>query len=475
MDGLAGANNGCFVVFVANVEDHSTKIEATFAGESIDLGAHARIPRGSGRSLTYAPYDPDAGLPKDEVAILFLAGPGEVDEKPDGTLQFGPVRCPVAPARSSLTQVHGTGIGAAFRIRTSSPVVAYQMLPYGGGHAAVTGSTLLLPSSSYGTNYVAWSPARPGSIDVVASLDDTTVTIRPTEPIALGGAIDASPAHEPRDFHLRAGDVLQITQSRDLSGSPILADKPIAVFGGTPCMNVPSEIRWCDHGEQQIPPVSALGHEYVAVGHRARSAKPERYAYRVVGVVDGTKLSYDPPAPGPKSLNLGDVSDFSSTEPFVVRSQGATHPFALVAYMTGSGAVVEGYGDPEVVRSVPPAQYLDKYVFFTDPSYPETNLVVVRERDTPDVTLDCRGPLEDWARVGESRYEFARVDLSRHDFRPQGRCDNGRHVMKGGAPFGLTVWGWGSPETSSFTQDVSYAYAAGENIASINSVVVPPK
>ena len=47
--------------------------------------------------------------------------------------------------------------------------------------------------------------------------------------------------------------------------------------------------------------------------------------------------------------------------------------------------------------------------------------------------------------------------------------------MKSAAPFGLAVWGWGTPETTWFTNDVSYGYAAGENIAPINDVVLVPR
>ena len=46
------------------------------------------------------------------------------------------------------------------------------------------------------------------------------------------------------------------------------------------------------------------------------------------------------------------------------------------------------------VISVPPKQYMPAYVFFADPSYPETNLVIVRapvDDVFQDVTLDCAG------------------------------------------------------------------------------------
>ena len=55
-----------------------------------------------------------------------------------------------------------------------------------------------------------------------------------------------------------------------------------------------------------------------------------------------------------------------------------------------------GEGDPDWVNIIPPSQYLNRYVLFTDPTYPETNLVVVRtpskvDQMFADVTLDCGG------------------------------------------------------------------------------------
>jgi hypothetical protein len=251
-----------------------------------------------------------------------------------------------------------------------------------------------------------------------------------------------------------------------------LADKAIAAWGGHWGMDIPGNAQGIDAAHQQLPPIKAWGHEYVAVRYRDRTGQgDESVPWRLAGAVDGTTLTYTPQAPAgaPTSLRRGQVVEFNSPGPLVIASQDAAHPFYLAAHMTGGGPV-GGVGDPETVNVFPPAQYLDDYVFFTDPTYGETNLVVVRDRTLArDVTIDCQSePLTGWQPIG-AQYEYTRIDLQ-HLGAKVGSCDNGRHEMTSSAPFGLTVWGW--------DQAVSYAYPAGASVKPINSVVVtanPPK
>jgi hypothetical protein len=476
MDGGSAARNGCFVVFVANTSTARTHIDVSVGGSQLDPATYAKLPSGSGQSLTYNDYDPAAGLEPGKVAILFLAGPPEVGQTDVHMGKLNePVKCPVAPALSALTQTIGTGIGASFRVRTDNPVVAYQMLPYGGGYAAVTGATLLIPMSAWGTNYVAMNAYSAGelsgnartSMDIVAKEDGTDVTLLPKVDVLKAPGVDGAKANQPKTYRLDAGQTLQITQVEELTGSPIEATKPIALFAGMPCMNVPTNVGYCDHGEQQIPQIGALGHEYVGVPYRQRTNKAENPPWRIVGVVDGTTLAFDPPGVGPSSVGAGEVAEFTSGgRPFTVRSQDKDHPFVFVGYMTGADAVLGngqegGYGDADFVRTVPAAQYMSRYVFFTDPTYPETNLVVVRKRGGADVKLDCLGSVTGWTPVGSGAYESA--------------CDNGVHVMESDATFGLTVWGWGTPETRKTTGYVSYGYPAGENLAQLTETRLPPE
>jgi hypothetical protein len=261
-------------------------------------------------------------------------------------------------------------------------------------------------------------------------------------------------------------------------------------------MDIPVNHVRADSAHQMLPPIKALGHEYAAVRYRSRDTVIEEYSpYRVVGVVNGTSLVYEPSAPAgaPSSLNAGQMVEFIPNAPFVVRSQDSAHPFYMAQYMTG-GEPYDGTGDPEFVPMLTPEQYLPRYTFFTDPTYPETNLVVVRVKDSllgfPDVKLDCAGTLSGWTNLGTSGvYQFTRIDLSTGNFQGQNGCDNGVHVVEASfasdastatPKFGMTVWGWGSGATlqadieddPKFTRWVSYGYPAGANIQQLNSVVM---
>ncbi len=506
MDAMESGFGGCFVSFVANTSNANVHLDAEWNGQAIDLGLHAAIPEGSGLDIEYVPYDPAVGVPPGKVAILFLSN----DPQWHGTWR-APAACPVPAAMGLDAQVHygmniSTGKSSGFHITTDRPVVAYQMMPFNAGSAATTGATLLLPTSAWDTNYVAVGAYRaadfqglpiPPTTVVVAKDDDTAITMLPKVAVQGGIGFPQGTANTPYTFILDKGEFVEFIQTEELTGSPIESDKPVGVFAGHMGLRVPWDKGWSDHAEQQLPPVRSLGHEYAVASYRDRvEGVPEHRHHRIVGAVEGTTLVFDPPIPGaPTTIGLGTVAEIESDEPFVVRSQDDDHPFFVFTYMLGSDALAEqgapqGYGDSEFLRLVPGQQLLSRYVFFTDPTYPETNLVVVRRRGEAgfsDVELDCLGAVEGFVPIDAAdTYEVARVDLTRHVWEPQGNCDTGRREMWSDQPFALYVWGWGSPETRAGESapcdlskpdnscDVSYAYPAGENVIPINTVYVPP-
>jgi hypothetical protein len=490
----AGLNSAgdCFAAYVVNTWSSPVTISVDRGGYTLNsLDDFARIPSGSGLSLSYAPL-PGGQLPPGQMAILFLAGHDKA---------FAPCPAGVVTAYDAGDPaVHGTAIGSAFHIRTDRPVVAYDIYPYAGGATGSASATLLLPTASWGTNYLAVD-AYPGdaSLDflpwtaIVASENGTQVTLSPTADVQGGTGVAPTAKGKPSTYMLDQGQILQFTQLDELTGSAIQSTKPIGVWGGTTCMYVPKGFVACDAAHQQLPPVRSLGHEYVVARYRDRYAGAvESPPVRIVGAVDGTTLVYDPspPAGAPATIGRGQVVELSSSEAFSVKSQGDDHPFYVAQYMTGSsayqGTLSDSRGDPEFVNVVPPQQFQLAYTLFTDPTYPETELVVVRAQGSSgfaDVSLDCAGALSGWQPVGTAGlYEWTRVDLVTGNFEAVGSCDNGRHEIHSAAPFGVTVWGWGSEASGGditdptapgfFSQSISYAYPAGTGLTSITPVVV---
>lgn len=473
----------CLGAFVANNWGTPARLTVERGGTMLDASQFAYLPKGSGKNISYVPLA-DSVIPPGEVALVLLSRES--------------LDCP-SNLRAAVDQAgkEGTARGQAFHLSTDVPVVAYDIFPYGGGSTAISSATLLIPTTAWGDNYVGTTadaqiqplpedaPTIYPWLGIVAAEDATEVTLSPTQDIQGGGGVDPSGRGVPITYFLNRGQFLQFGQRTDLSGTIIQSNKPIGQWAGHRCANL--RLGACDGMHQQMAPIRALGFRYVAVRYRNRyDGIEEAPPWRIVGAVDGTTLTYDPPQPGaPLAINKGQVVTFETAGPFVVSSQDNRHPFIFSSYMTGftkprdtPGIPYAAAGDPEFVNVISPDQYLASYIFFTDPTYPDTNLVFVRKqaRDGTfkDVTLDCAGVLKDWKPAGKG-YEYTRVDLVRGNFEKQGTCDNGRHEAKSEEPFGLTVWGWGSSLTDPYVSTaVSYAYPAGASVQTINSVIVPP-
>jgi hypothetical protein len=478
-DVIVTRRGACFAAYVANTWTTPVTIEVERDGQSLPIDAFSRIPSGQGQGMSYVPLV-NGELAAGQVAILFLAS-------------FGGQACPsgVTPAiTTSDAAIHGTGRGSAFRIKATAPVVAYDIYPYGGGSSAVTSATLLLPTSAWDESYVAVDAYAKTAInegqpfvEVVGQHDGTTVMIQPTAAIVGGTGVAAAAQGATATYSLNTGEVLQFTQDAELAGSAIVADQPVGVWGGASCLNIDISTAACDAAHQQLPPVNAMGYRYFGVRYRNRYTNvEENVPWRVVGAVDGTTLTYTPSAPfgAPTTLARGQVAEFFSSTPFVVSSQDADHAFYMSGHMSGCqtyGDLDDCRGDPEFVNVVPPEQYLASYTFFTDPTYPETNLVFTRERQNgtfADINLDCLGTVGTWIPIDAAdTMEYARVDLVTGNFASVNGCNNGLHLATSTQPFGLVVWGWGSAlSTGFYSQAVSYAYPAGASVKPINNVII---
>jgi hypothetical protein len=478
----------CFAVFLANNWPLSASITIEHNGQQYSASAIGRVPNGTPNATGWPAVTGDA-VGTDSVAVLFLSS------DPNSTNIGNSLACPVAPAVGTTSgtavytgQPNATAMGKAWHITTSMPVSGYDILPYGGAGSFLPSAELMLPTTAWGTNYVAASPMTsmgPGWGQITASQDNTNVMISPSVALPGGPGVAAAPPHQTTTYTLGAGDYIQWQNAGDMTGSIINSDKPVSFTGGTAYLCVTSATSTgggCDSAHQMIPPVSALGFEYVGPPHATRRAdlQEESIRYRIVGAVAGTTLTYDPPiGSAPTTLGAGQVAEFETVGPFVVKSQDDMHPFYVGQYMAGCTLTVGSrpavspafanfgtLGDEEYVNILPPAQWLSSYVFFTDPTYATTNLVIVRKKTNgafQDVNVDCIGNVTGWHPVGGSGdYEITNVDLKRGT--QVGSCTDGHHSARSAAPFGVMVWGLDAAS--------SYAYPAGGNVGKINPVVV---
>lgn len=479
----------CHAMFVTNTWSRPARLTVTRGGTSYDATRFGRIVQ-NGVPARMWPAVPAEGIPVDSVAVLFLSSDPMSVMPETGT----PLSCPVTPAINLSTVISGTGQSMAWKVSSDVPIGAYDMMPYGGAPSFFPSAQLVLPASVYGQSYVvmnapvgtASSPG-PQWFQIVSTADDTTVRIRPTQDFAARAPLPALPRGVTTSITLPAGQVAQfeVRGDADPSGTVIVADRPIAVFAGNRFLRLqPTEAPGGDSTHQQQLPVNALSREYVGAPYETRrmDLMAETVPYRIVGAADGTTLAFDPPVPGaPTTVDRGQIADFRTNIPFVVRSQDAMHPFSFAQMMTSSTVpsgsrpgALEPYqgrllGDEEFVISMPPAQFLQRYVFFTDPSYPTTSLTIVRKRKPSGVfapvTIGCVGEVMGFRSVGSTgEYEYTTVDLLRAGVSASG-CTNGRHTAVSEAPFGITVWGMDSY--------ASYGYPAGGNAAVLADIPVP--
>jgi hypothetical protein len=482
----------CFAAFVTNTWGHPAHFEVARDGVDLDPAIFARVVTDGLTPAQWPPVPPE-GLAPGAVAVLFLSGdPMALHPQTDQ-----PLDCPVDTAVLAGTELKTSGRGATFDITSDIPLTAYDIAPFGGALSYIPSAELLFPASAYGKNYVTIVPPigtdpmnkGPLWLQIVGRVDGTQIEIRPTATLEAGGGVEAAPAGQVTAFTVDAGEYLQWHFTGDGgSGTLILADQDIAVHTGNRFLRlqpVPSAGGESTH--QQNNPVTTLGQEYVAAPYATRrfDLAPETIEYRVVGVAEtDTELTYDPPVPGaPTTLAQGETADFATDQAFRVRSQDDQHPFVLAQIMDtchlpggtrdGATADIMGIetllGDEEFVILLPPAQFLQKYVFFTDPSFSTTNLVLTRvDRGDgfKDVTVDCLGTVTGWQPVGaDATYEVTTVDLVRAEEGNNG-CTNGGHTAESDGPFGLVVWG--------LDNHSSYAYPAGGNAKPLTDLVIPP-
>jgi hypothetical protein len=359
---------------------------------------------------------------------------------------------------------------AAFRVVSTIPVMVVQLSSDDAdGGSRSSGGTVLRPAQSLGFKHLAMtypqlpsanvtatagSRAGAGTIVIVATHDDTAVTVTPsTDALVTPDGIMISPANVPLVVDLSEGDTLQIVSANggDLSGTRIESTHPIAAFSGNVYTTYGMEVTGFNGGDltiEQLPPVESWGTEYVGAWLSPQSNcdpffGPAAGLWTVMAADDGAQVSIVPAF----GVTLSTVSNFALTggqsQTFVVHgipSTGGSPARPGDFYIRSStGRILLGQWlecEPGLSWGIDTRHGQSALSVTLPPSF-DHEIVVVREhKDT--VLLDGVLDLEPrfLSTVNGGRYELGRI--SQQDL---GVCadlaDPCLHMIGAGA-FGVT-------------------------------------
>jgi hypothetical protein len=381
---------------------------------------------------------------------LFLSGPvatsgvvsiGDGFNKPF-TVTPGEVTTVTLPAGSELTANDSIEPNTAVRVTSEAPIAVYGLNRRMNSTDAFAG----LPTTSLGQRYrvMAWEGAISGqsqlAIAAIGGPDDdptasTTVTITPS------AAADTRVAGVPYTIEMNPFDAYQLQSDGDLTGTLIESNRPVAVFGGNQCGNVPGpNTGFCDHLVEQIPPVSTWGSEALTVPLATRSFGD---TFRILADEDTTGVELEGAAPESFTIAAGEFEDRILEGSYRISSDAAI----LVAQYSNGSEWDAVTSDPFMMLIPSTQQFLDSYTFATPGmgfSANYANIVALTtDAMAGNVLLDgVAVPAEEFTALGGTNYSVSQQVIE---------IDS--HTLSAPNPVGLYVYGYASFD--------SYGYPGG--------------
>ncbi|XP_064388263.1 uncharacterized protein LOC135336419 isoform X3 [Halichondria panicea] len=202
---------------------------------------------------------------------------------------------------------------------------------------------------------------------IVTTEDDTTLQITLTQNVDLfaddlkdqvpKGEIEAG---QPVTINIaRRIQTLYLGSDEDLSGSRVVSDKPISFFSGHECGTVPSNISYCDHMNEQIPPTATWGKQFITAPLANRRSGD---TFKIVASRDNTNVQIGCTNDESMSISLdkGEMSQFvisSDSSCYFMSSQ----PILLVQFSMSSTLDGVFLSDPFMIVVPPVEQYRSRY------------------------------------------------------------------------------------------------------------------
>ena len=237
-------------------------------------------------------------------------------------------------------------------------------------HRSTTDSYLALPNIELHDTYMYYGimPTAPLSsqydsvILIVGTENNTILNLKVTQ--SLNVAVDnivtnLIPDREYR-FIINRLQTLYIGSHEDLSGSKIITDKPVSVFSGHQCTNIPLGVCCCSHVIEQIPPTALWGKVY----YTAPLASKRSYTIRTLAAYNFTIVNmYCNNTFESFALNEGGfINKTSQTNEYCAIYSNKE---VMVVQFSHAGAEDNANGDPMMTLVPATNQYLSTFEFST--------------------------------------------------------------------------------------------------------------
>lgn len=311
-----------------------------------------------------------------------------------------------------------------------------------------TDTFLALPTRCLGTEYLLLSmknlhnnvPLLQGSqMGLVAPSDDTLLTITPRQNI---GSHAANVAYQ---VLLQRGETYQLRHEggagSDISGTEILSDKPVAVFGSHRCANIADIASFfCDTIVEHLLPVPAWGTSYHVAPLRTRDGD----LIKVIASTDSTDIFVDGAIQA--TINRGETFEFvlgGTNSPPIGARVHAQFPILTTQLSQSSNADGVIDADPFMINIPPDPSFMKFHTICAPPTSGFAgnyiNVVAPSSAILSDIRVNGTFLLSlPGAETGTfplSSFLLARVPLP-------GAPNDVYIITAGRGPFGLTVYGF---------------------------------
>ncbi len=247
------------------------------------------------------------------------------------------------------------------------------------------------------------------------------------------------------------------SSTQDLTGTRITSSKPLSVFSGHDCANVPQDINFCDHLVEQVPPTVTWGSKFLVASLEGRSsgesirvlsARAASVAVNCNTVVSVSEFQLQ--SGGSFTEFEIPINSFCSIE--------STSPVLVVQYAHGNG--IDNVGDPFMMIIPSIEQFTNNYLVesFTNFASNYVTIYVASEFfQAAQILLDS-SIVTGWQNVtcssGELCGHISRTSVSTgaHSIRHQNSS----------AVLGISVYGFSSSSSSD-----SYGYPGDMRLSSI--------